>query len=125
MWAAGREAEEPLDLGRRKLAHGVGSLNERGGLILVQQEYLVSYRIHGASVSIAAAAKAGCHVRWAKECATRRRRGQAELSYEQFRDMLLWATVGVTIYSGVEYIVRGFRLLNARESAMHNDVGSV
>lgn len=60
---------------------------ERGGLILVQQEYLVNYRIHGASVSIAAAAKAGCHVRWAKECATRRRRGQAELSYEQFREI--------------------------------------
>lgn len=62
---------------------------ERGGLILVQQEYLVNYRIHGASVSIAAAAKAGCHVRWAKECALRRRRGQAELSYEQFREIEL------------------------------------
>jgi CDP-diacylglycerol--glycerol-3-phosphate 3-phosphatidyltransferase len=34
--------------------------------------------------------------------------------YEQFRDVLLWTTVGVTIYSGAEYIVRGFRLLNAR-----------
>lgn len=60
---------------------------ERGGLILVQQEYLVNYRIHGASISIAAAAKAGRRVRWAKECAARRRRGQAELSYAQFREI--------------------------------------
>lgn len=28
------------------------------------------------------------------------------------RDVALWAAVGVTVYSGVEYTVRGFRLLN-------------
>ena len=42
---------------------------EQGHLILVQQEHLAKYRIHGASVSIAAAAQAGRHLRWAKECA--------------------------------------------------------
>lgn len=34
--------------------------------------------------------------------------------YVWFRDVLLWATVIVTIYSGAEYTVRGFRLLNVR-----------
>lgn len=28
------------------------------------------------------------------------------------RDVILWAAVGVTVYSGIEYTVRGFRLLN-------------
>ena len=60
---------------------------EQDGLILVQQEYLVQYRIHGASISIAAAAQAGRHVRWAKECAVRRRRGQSEPTYEQFQEI--------------------------------------
>jgi glycosyltransferase involved in cell wall biosynthesis len=60
---------------------------EQDHLILVQQEYLVQYRIHGASISIAAAAKAGLHVRWAKECALRRRRGLNEPTYEQFREI--------------------------------------
>ena len=32
--------------------------------------------------------------------------------FEVFRDVLLWVTVAVTIYSGFEYTVRGFRLLN-------------
>lgn len=60
---------------------------EQDRLILVQQEYLVKYRIHGASTSIAAAAKAGRHVRWAKECATHRRRGLSEPTYQQFQEI--------------------------------------
>lgn len=28
------------------------------------------------------------------------------------RDVILWAAVGVTVYSGIEYTIRGFRLLN-------------
>jgi glycosyltransferase involved in cell wall biosynthesis len=60
---------------------------EQDGLILVQQDYLTRYRIHGASVSISAAAQAGRHVRWAKECAARRRRGQSEPSYGQFLEI--------------------------------------
>jgi glycosyltransferase involved in cell wall biosynthesis len=58
---------------------------EQDHLILVQQEYLVQYRIHGASVSIAAAAKAGRHVRWAKWCSMRRRRGLSEPAYGEFQ----------------------------------------
>jgi glycosyltransferase involved in cell wall biosynthesis len=60
---------------------------EQDGLILVQQEYLVQYRIHGASISIAAAAQAGRKVRWAKECAVRRRQGQSEPGYRQFQQI--------------------------------------
>ncbi len=58
---------------------------EQDHLILVQQEYLTHYRIHGASVSITAAAQAGRQLRWAKECANHRRRGVAEPDYEQFQ----------------------------------------
>jgi len=60
---------------------------EQDHLILVQQEYLVKYRIHGASTSIAGAAQAGQRVRWAKECATRRRHGLSEPTYEQFQEI--------------------------------------
>jgi glycosyltransferase involved in cell wall biosynthesis len=60
---------------------------EQDQLILVQQEYLVKYRIHGASISIAAAAQAGRHVRWAKECATRRRCGLSEPDYQEFQEI--------------------------------------
>jgi glycosyltransferase involved in cell wall biosynthesis len=61
-----------------------GRIAEQGHLILVQQEYLAKYRIHGASISIAAAAKAGRQLRWAKECAARRRRGLREPAYAEF-----------------------------------------
>ncbi len=33
-------------------------------------------------------------------------------AFDTFRDVFLWATVLFTIYSGVEYTVRGFQLLN-------------
>jgi CDP-diacylglycerol---glycerol-3-phosphate 3-phosphatidyltransferase len=33
-------------------------------------------------------------------------------SFVMSRNVILWAAVGVTIYSGVEYTLRGFRLLN-------------
>ncbi|MCA9027949.1 MAG: CDP-diacylglycerol--glycerol-3-phosphate 3-phosphatidyltransferase [Planctomycetaceae bacterium] len=33
-------------------------------------------------------------------------------AFDTFRDAFLWATVLFTLYSGVEYTVRGFRLLN-------------
>jgi glycosyltransferase involved in cell wall biosynthesis len=62
-------------------------LAEQGHLILVQQEYLAKYRIHGASISIAGAAKAGRHLRWAKECAARRRHGRSEPTYAQFQEI--------------------------------------
>ena len=38
--------------------------------------------------------------------------GAAAGRFDVFRDVVLWATVAVTIYSGVEYTVRGFRMLN-------------
>lgn len=37
-----------------------------------------------------------------------------------FRDVILWATVVVTVYSGVEYTLRGFRLLQ-REAEGRED----
>jgi len=30
--------------------------------------------------------------------------------FQSLRDMLLWATVGVTLYSGVEYVIRALRI---------------
>lgn len=33
--------------------------------------------------------------------------------FDVFRDVVLWVAVAITIYSGAEYTVRGFRMLNA------------
>ena len=60
---------------------------ERGYLILVQQEYLLKYRIHGSSVSVYDSMRARQMVRWIKENMIRRRSGQAELSLEEFRQL--------------------------------------
>ena len=40
--------------------------------------------------------------------------GGAEMAgwFDVFRDVVLWVTVAITIYSGAEYTVRGFRMLN-------------
>lgn len=37
--------------------------------------------------------------------------------FERLRDVMLWATVGVTVYSGLEYVVRGFRMIGRQGAA--------
>ena len=38
--------------------------------------------------------------------------GEMAALFDVFRDIVLWVTVAVTIYSGAEYTVRGFRMLS-------------
>lgn len=60
---------------------------ERGHLVLVQQEYLMKYRIHGSSVSVSGAKMARSKVRWLKDCLVKRRAGTTELSFEEFKEI--------------------------------------
>jgi GT2 family glycosyltransferase len=57
---------------------------ERGYDILVQPEYLLRYRIHSESVSIAGTKAARLKVHWLKECMICRRSGKQEPSWEEF-----------------------------------------
>ena len=57
---------------------------EKGHLLLVQQEYLLKYRIHSRSVSIANAVFARRQLRWVKQCAASRRQGIPEPSHQEF-----------------------------------------
>jgi len=67
---------EDLDLWARLL--------ENGFKILVQPEYLLKYRIHDGSASIARARSISAQVHWVKDCMLRRRRGEDELSWPDF-----------------------------------------
>jgi len=67
---------EDIDLWNRLLEHGYK--------MLVQPEYLIEYRIHSGSASIAQARSVRRHLRWVKECMLRRRRGEQELSWDEF-----------------------------------------
>jgi glycosyltransferase involved in cell wall biosynthesis len=76
---------EDVDLWNRLL--------ERGNKILVQPEYLLHYRIHGGSASVTRARLIRKQLRWIKDCMLRRRRGEAEISWEEylrFRCTLPW-----------------------------------
>lgn len=53
-------------------------LLEAGYKILVQPEYLVKYRVHAGSVSIARARFIRQQARWVKDCMVRRRRSEPE-----------------------------------------------
>lgn len=53
--------------------------------ILVQPEYLLDYRMHGNSASIAGARLTRTKVRWLKECMLHRRAGKKEPDWESFR----------------------------------------
>lgn len=78
-------AAEDVDLWNRLL--------EQGYKILVQPEYLLKYRIHPGSVSVARARLIRQQVRWVKECMVRRRSGRSELSWNEFlgfRQTLPW-----------------------------------
>lgn len=59
-------------------------LVEKGYKILVQPEYLLDYRMHGNTISSAAASLNRTKVRWLKECMLRRRAGMPELDWESF-----------------------------------------
>jgi glycosyltransferase involved in cell wall biosynthesis len=59
-------------------------LVEKGYKILVQPEYLLDYRIHGESASIAWARLTRTKVRWLKDCMLRRRSGKSEQDLESF-----------------------------------------
>lgn len=59
-------------------------LAEKGYKMLVQPEYLLDYRMHGKSASIAGARGAHQKLRWLKDCMIRRRTGQPELDLESF-----------------------------------------
>ncbi len=54
------------------------------GLILVQPEYLMEYRIHGASLSAQSFELARLKHLWARDCMIARRGGQPEPSWEAF-----------------------------------------
>lgn len=67
---------EDVDLWNRLLEHGYK--------ILVQPEYLLKYRVHAYSASVARARFMRQEVRWVKDCMLRRRRGEPELSWDEF-----------------------------------------
>lgn len=57
---------------------------ESGGLILVQQELLMEYRIHPDQISAAKFTEARMKYEWSRECSRARRSGLAEPSWAQF-----------------------------------------
>jgi glycosyltransferase involved in cell wall biosynthesis len=59
-------------------------LAEKGYKMLVQPEYLLDYRMHGSSATIAGARLTRMKVRWLKDCMLRRRVGKPELDLESF-----------------------------------------
>lgn len=68
-------------------------LAEAGGFILVQQEYLMKYRVHKDSISMQQFELARFKYQWARECMLARRRSAPEPSWEEFmaaRDHAPW-----------------------------------
>ena len=68
-------------------------LLEQGYRLLVQPEYLLKYRIHGGSASISKNRLCWRQLRWLKNCMVRRRRGESELTWDEFlvmRKTLPW-----------------------------------
>jgi len=59
-------------------------LLDAGYEILVQPEYLLRYRIHAGSVSVARVRFQLRELRWLKDCRARRGRGEQELTWEEF-----------------------------------------
>jgi glycosyltransferase involved in cell wall biosynthesis len=70
---------EDADLWNRLLEHGYK--------LLVQPEFLLKYRIHGGSASISKNRLCWRQLRWLKNCMLRRRRGEPELTWEEFLAM--------------------------------------
>lgn len=61
-----------------------GRLADRGALILVQPEYLMEYRIHGASATAQAFETSRLKYQWARDSMRARRSGQPEPSWEAY-----------------------------------------
>lgn len=59
-------------------------ITEKGYTVLVQPEFLLKYRIHAASVSVAGARKARQKVAWLKSCMAARRGGLEEPTLEGY-----------------------------------------
>ncbi len=60
---------------------------EQGYTVLVQPEYLVKYRIHSSSVSIAKTRKATEQMNWIEICMLKRRQGEPEPTWSEFLEM--------------------------------------
>jgi glycosyltransferase involved in cell wall biosynthesis len=70
-------------------------LVERGHRVAVQDEYLLKYRLHGASASISRARLMQQKTLWLERCIKARRAGDAEPTWDQFqleRRQLSWPT---------------------------------
>lgn len=63
-------------------------ITENNHAILVQPEYLLKYRVHGAAASISYALKARTQMDWIKHCAHARRQQLPELTYEEYLGFL-------------------------------------
>lgn len=61
---------------------------ERGHLVMVLPEFLLSYRIHASSASVSNAWGVARKYRWVMVCARRRREGKTELTWEEFLQYL-------------------------------------
>ena len=61
-----------------------GRLTEAGAVILVQQEYLMRYRVHGGSISAQSFEFNRLKYQWARDCMRARGCGVAEPSWEQY-----------------------------------------
>lgn len=61
-----------------------GRLAERGALILVQQEYLMEYRVHGGSATAQAFETSRLKYQWARDSMRARRKGLPEPSWEEY-----------------------------------------
>jgi glycosyltransferase involved in cell wall biosynthesis len=57
---------------------------EAGSLILVQQEYLMEYRVHPGQISAAKFLQARTQYEWTRACARARRSGQPEPTWDAF-----------------------------------------
>lgn len=78
---------DDIDLWNRVVDHYAASI--RAGAappVLVQAEYLMRYRIHGASVSVGSSRLAGQRYEWMAASMCSRRAGRAEPTWEQFLD---------------------------------------
>jgi glycosyltransferase involved in cell wall biosynthesis len=76
---------EDLDLWNR--------IAEKGHMLLVQPEYLIKYRVHSGSVSIASGRRQVQIIDWVEDSKNRRRAGQPELTFDEFlaeRDKQPW-----------------------------------
>lgn len=70
---------------------------ERGDLVLLQQEYLLKYRIHDTAISVKGVRLARLKVGWVKQCMLARRRGDPEPSWEGYLSLRMgrpfWAWI--------------------------------